>query len=385
MSNILIVTSKCFEDANANGICARDIKKALTELGNNVFLLGYTNIEKYIPNNKNEYCFFKKKQKKNKSFFRRIKRLIKPYYNIDLVNEYYKYAQNIIEKYNIDAVVSIYFPLEAEILLTKLNNVKTIAYEVDSATDVVLNLGRLDKYYRKAYIRFKNYLFSKIDKVMIIKAHEKHIFDKYNVDKNKIVICDLPIINNIQQTKKKVNNKETLDFFYTGLLEKEIYAPKEMLDFFAYNKDKKNWTLHFYSRGSCEEDIAKAAKNDNRIIQHGYVTVEELEEAKKNADIYLSIEYKNKPNSLPSKTFKYMNDGKPIVHFCNKDSFMSKEYIIKYPLGISVFDIEKDNNKVLKFIEDNYNKYISIEDVIKIFESNTAEYNAKLISSIINE
>ena len=70
-------------------------------------------------------------------------------------------------------------------------------------------------------------------------------------------------------------------------------------------------------------------KNDSRIMVHGYVSTEELDKAIKNADVFLSIDSKFKPNSIPSKVFRFFDSNMPIIHFSHEKNIFVEEYMEK--------------------------------------------------------
>lgn len=83
------------------------------------------------------------------------------------------------------------------------------------------------------------------------------------------------------------------------------------LDNFHY----RNFQLHLYGRGHCPE-LTDYMEADNRIFYKGFVEEDVLEEACRNADVFINprtVDYA--PNSLnfPSKILYYLSFKKPVI------------------------------------------------------------------------
>lgn len=391
MNKSLIITSECYGLSRADGICGMNLKKGFEKIKKEIFILGYSS-SNYANglqnNNNNEYCFFyyRKKSKKTNS----ISSLIKPIIDYELVENYIEYAEVVIKKENIDSIIAVYFPIETIIALSKIKekypNIKTIIYEVDSATDVAVYTSRLNRFRLIAYKKYLYRIYKTIDYIFVMEIHKKHFEESYHRYIKKVIYIDSPslMFTEFIETNRNVNKKNTIDFVYTGTLDIDYYSPKLILDFFNYNKDKTNWRLHFYSKGNAEEYIKKQSIIDSRIIQHGYVSKDKLMKELLNADYFISIEHEIKPNGLPSKLFSYFSLLKPVIHFGSSDSYISREYVNKYPLGIVCSNIncyEKTND----FISKNINSLAIYNRVIEIFYKNMPEYSAQIISNILEK
>jgi hypothetical protein len=391
MNNILILGSKCFYHPDASGVCCKNLQDYFERINVNVFVLGYsyeTNIDSI---KKNEHVFFYRKNNKKKIFFDSIKRCSKPNIDTKLVQVYYENACKIIDEENINCVVAIYFSLEAMEVLRLLKNkypkLITIAYEVDSAIDYLsYEGGRLKRQYTNAQIRYLKKIYKNIDYILLLNSHIKHhnkVFSKYQY-KTKVIGAPF-LIDEIEDCR---HNKKTIDFLYVGYLNKDNYSPQPIFDLFESNKDKINWRMHFISRGNCEDLIEEYSKKDNRIIQHGYIDFSEVKKMISLFDVMISIEYKDKPSSIPAKVFNYFSSCKPIIHFYGGGyDFFVKNYIETYPLGLAIKNDEIINSSTVinDFIDNSIKITLNYDSIKEKYIINTPQYSVDLILNILDE
>lgn len=394
MKRILVVSSKSYEKARADGLCGKNLKEGFHSDG--VFLLGYADINGsgLINRGNNEYEFFYHDNKKKESrAVKIIKRLIKPEIDYGLVEQFEKNIELIIESENIDTLVAVFFPLETAVAVSRIKkknpNIRAILYEVDSSTDVEYYLSRLDKYYISAYKCYMKSIYVCFDYVLVMNAHYSHVYECFeNILGNKLKKIDSPVLcfnEELEYDNRK--DRDTVNFFYTGFLNSDTYSPLPILNFFEFNSDKTDWCLHFYTRGNCEEMLKKASEKDNRIKVHGYVSKDELNRSLREADIFLSVSYDFKPNSIPSKVFEYFNSNRSVIHFCEKENIFTREYMNRYPRGYVVYTSEmiKNNDRTVDFINKSLNGELPVINAKMVFEMNTPEYSANLIKELLEK
>lgn len=389
MGKILVLTARCYEDAGANGICAYNVKQALYLKNKYTYILGYThNLESADNHNNknNDYCFYYEKKKKASS---RVKKLITPSIDLNLVNKYFEYSERIIKEKKIDTVICFYFPLEVltvgKLIKKKYSNIKVIDYEVDSSTDVSSYTSVFGPIYKQAYVRYLRKIYRIFDYVFVLKCHEDHVKKVYGKQLgNKMILIDTPML---KEVKAEINEDDLINFVYTGFLNKDYYSPKPFIELLKNNLDKKNWRLHVYSRGNGTISISEAERNDNRIINHEYVSQDKLTDIYNKANIFLSIDNVLKVKSIPSKFFEYIGVGKPVIHFAQKGSALAKDYVSKYELGLNVDanNVAMANKEINSFINNNYNKKVDYPTVKSIYFMNEPEYSAKRILGAVTK
>lgn len=394
MYRVLLLTSNCFENANANGLCALSLRDALNNINLETIIIGVSDFntrESFLKdtirisrvnvnNNSNS---------KWKEYIKSVKRLIKPICDHALVGEYVRYASKVIAEQKIDIVIALYYPIETLVAIKKLKtifpDVLFASYELDSATDGVHPGGKGDKYFDRAYVRWMNNLYSKIDKIFIMDSHRDHFVKVYRKWLAKTEIVDIPILKNAGNIINK-NNSDFIDFFYTGILDQNYRSPKRLLDCFCELTKRYNWRVHFYSRGNCEDMLRNSAMEHPGIRQHGYVSVEVLDIELASAAILLNIGNANS-NSLPSKLISYISLGKPIIHFSSQKDDICIKYLNQYPLSL-IIDCDDNLNDIKIKVTDFVNKHIfdrvRFEEIERIFYKNTPAYSAKKIVETVH-
>lgn len=390
MKNVLILTSRCFEDAYANGICAKEIRESLKKNNqiNKAFIVGYTSKKGHDEFCDSETFKFTYNSTKNNNRINTIKKIFKPYIRKELIEKYIEISKKIITSNDIDAVIAMFFPLETVIACAKLKklfpHLLTFSYQFDSATDVGVYSSKLSPLHIKAYERYLNKLYTNIDYIIGMESNRKDIQQRYSKYVNKISYVNSLALYDYKGSEK--GDDETIDFLYTGTLDKDNYSPKPFFDMFLQNQDKTNWRLHFFSRGNCEEYIKSMAEKDERIIQHGYIDNSVLNEYLRKADFLLSTDNILKPNCVPYKILNYFSFGKPIIHFTKINGFTVENYINKYPLAICI-DQEKmpiENNRILKFIDTCKGKTIDKDYIFLAFYKDTPDYSSDIIIQLMS-
>ena len=389
MSTYIVLTSKCYENARANGICGKKIQEALIKQGHRSILVGYTpnKLESELEVKEDCYKFHYAGGKHKSTKIDSIKRIFVPRYNKELVNGYVDICEDIISSNRVDAIVGIYFPIETLIamdILKKRYGIKTISYQVDSATDVAIYSDIMHRLHTYAYVMKAKSIYKNIDYVIAMTSNRLNMEKRYlSILGNKLLFVDSLALYEKHHPNKR-ENKKTIDFLYTGTLDKDYYSPKPFIEMFVNNSDRLNWRLHFYSRGNCDDMLKWAADNDDRIVLHGYVDQEMLDDAMKNADFFLSTDHLVKKNCVPYKILNYFSYGKPVIHFTKEAGFTVENYIDKYPLGLTVNQekILEENRRIREFVDNNIDNSCSVDEIYKLFHKDTAKYSAEIIEKL---
>lgn len=401
MKKILIVSSYCFEKATANGICSVSLRDALKKAGYDVHLLGMPHPG--LPaqsHEENEHMVILPEQSKSKKgkMLSRIKSVLGSMKVPEEKSRIEAYKSKIFEldrKNKFDAIVGMFFPFEnlsaAGLLKKKRRDIKYIIYELDSALDGVSKKANhgfaalAKKASDKAKRRWTKRQYEIADMVCIMKCHERHV-KKYYYKQfgEKIRFVDLPLLTD-KTLKNDVAVNETVNFLYTGELDRGYRTPAKLLEMFRKNIQETNWRIDFFSKGDCEEMLEECSRSDSRISRHGYVDSKTLDRSYAAADVLLSVG-NAVSNCMPSKVINYVSCGKPIVHICLQKDDVCAEYLRKYPLAfISEFGepVETAAERLNEFVRQSAKKRIRFDGILSVYPENSPTYSVNIIGEVL--
>lgn len=377
--NILILSSHCFSDCTANGICGINLYDAFKEMNLNTHILGFG--DSNSPEIGQHSLYPSEVKEHDNAFFQSVVTIVKPRMNKSIVDGYMQSAEKIIREYSIDMVVSMVFPLETLVAANKLKNkypsIFFIAFELDSATDFdgTSIASKLVYFFFRRWMRIT---YKNLDRVIIMRCHEKHVkkrFERFFL--NKFLYSDFPVL--VDKGMIVNNSDDICIVLYEGTLYSSFRSPLYLLQVFQ-RLNQVRLQLHFFSGGDCELMIESYCDGE-KIFQHGLVSQNRLLEWEKKANILVNIGNKNM-NSLPSKLITYMSLGKPIIHISNSDNDMCLKYLEKYPFSLIIKetdDVGESIRKIKNFINETKNEIIPYQRICQIYKENTPSYNAQLI------
>lgn len=399
MKNILVLTSGYCGKSTANGICTKTLVNEIEQNACSVHVISVdvdmiceTGTERvksiHIPR--------KAVKKKRKSKLRSIVRLLKNVllysytarYNKNMVKQIVKESEKLFEENSFDAIVCMYFPLEAiiagQILKKKYSDSQFIVFELDSVEDGIAGGGKFNSYMLNASRRIMKKLYESCDLIMILQCHETYWLKKFSKYKERMKVTDLPLLIPVVNQQEKEQIDSVVQFVYAGTLNDFYRSPKHMLDMFE-NIAGFDWSIDFYTKG-CEKELEDFAGIHKNVKLNGYVEQSVLDTKIETSDILLSIGNKVS-NSLPSKIITYMTFGKPIIHFCLQENDICKQYLSKYPLSLIIERNEKASysaQRVVDFVKAHLGNSVCFNELCKSFYKNLPSYSADIMLGCIN-
>lgn len=390
---VLIVSSYCFNNASANGICAQALREAFNDKNIETHLLGIGDAGVLL---RNEYVIPEMTKKgatisKIGAFKRLIKSFFIPIQDKQMIDSYYTIIKRLHKEHNFDVIVAMFFPLEIVTAVARLkkevNDFSFVIYELDSVADGIG--GDKKSIFKllssKSNVRWceKNYKLA--DVICVLKGHEEHakrVYGKAFGDKIKIV--DIPLLKDNFMLNAPAGS-DIVKFVYSGELN-SVYRPADrLLDVFDKKRSFENWHLHFFTKGNCESYLKGRAKFDDRIHCHGYVSQDVLRKHFETTDCLISIGNTHS-NSVPSKIINYISLGKPIIHFCLQDNDICETYLNKYPLALIIQkneSIEAASKQVVEFVQNTIGKTMEFDQVCKLFPMNLSSYSVDIVMESI--
>lgn len=343
MGNILLLCTDFFGTPAATGLCARALAKELESQGHHVGIVSVDSdevIRARFGGAKEISVPYKKPKPagtprniivKAWRFGKLLLHTFYPKYNKDIVKKTTNIVKELCRKNQIDAMVSVYFPLFTVLSGYKIKkhnrNIKFVVYELDSVADGIASGGKWHKLVEISYKRAMAQIYKLADRVIIMKSHETHWLKEHKAFSAKMQVSDIPVL--VAPDVTSVNRKDgEVHLLYSGALSSSYRSPEMLIEAFT-GIDCDGWRLDFYSKG-CDAELKAAEMRDGRICSHGYISKEELDAITMRADILVSIGNKVS-NSVPSKIITYMSYGKPIIHFSLQENDVCLEYLTKYP------------------------------------------------------
>ena len=300
---------------------------------------------------------------------------------------FYMKSKRLIEEQGITHIIAISFPgetmLAAKWLKRKYKEkIKIILYPLD-----ITICGRASSKGIERYLtgfggrRFFKSVCKDADSILVLENVYKLFCS--SIDKSyhqKFLSCGIPMIQNHADGILSKSNHDILHIVYAGSLLYELRNPIFLLDLFENQTDGYSLFFDFY--GTIDEKL-KVVMNKRyqkiTIIQHDWIDESELNDVLWKADFLLNIG-NTETHLIPSKLFKYMSMGKPIIHlaFCEEDPCLP--YLEKYGKSVVINPHKHNHNHI---ISDILKISTMTVDPEALFPTCTANYTARRIMQVI--
>lgn len=323
--------------ASGSGMCSVAISKELQKKGDNVYIL-----TRYATNKNNIKTYgYYDKIKKNRPLVQSIKRVLLypvwPFFSYSEFRLILSKADRIIEKRDINVIISVYNPIESilagYILKKRYPKLGYIPYFLDA-----LLAGPVPKFMPKWFkklnsIIFETLLLSNADVIVMMKAAESIYRKERKKIKyyDKIRFLDLPLYipcNITNRNQKRYFPISQKVFLFAGALPNNIRNPKYLLDLFM-KCNQRNYHLYIAGDGYYTELVKSYCDRTDNIHYLGVLDNDLIKDMYKEADYLINIG-NTLNNMVPSKIFEYMSQGKPIISTLKIDKDPSLDYLRQY-------------------------------------------------------
>lgn len=410
MKKILFLLDELPPTKSANGICVDKIMKELNKEGVKSSCIcwkapvGYSADVYLIPEKpwKEKVDRFSNGGLLSRTFFYflriiyKIKRVIMiPIWPVDsckTVTDFYNEAKKLIDKEDISVVVAVNYPGETLLAMKRLkkyygNKIKTVMYPLD-VSYVNPYCGRLERKLSAYFCpRFMKKCSTYADVLLVLENAQEMYETYYSENERKnFKICGIPLLKTLNVKDKSTSSPREIHCLYSGTLQRQVRDPElafTILDEVSKSIPSK---LYFDLYGQIDWE-SKCLYEEGHytfdFVEHGWVQEEQLELFLKNTDVLISLG--NMENHLiPSKLFKYMATGKPIIHFCLTENDPCISYLKKYGNAYIVdsSDFSKKNriDELKRFIND---RHFVDTDLRKIFPRCFPDYTAKILEEML--
>lgn len=316
----------------------------------------------------------------------KIKINIKQNGKLDFKEWGYRVLNYISKEINMDeysSVLTISFPFNILIvgfhIKQKYPLLKWLVYELDPyAYNKVLRFPKVAFFYR--YIK-ENRIFKAADEILLThelyREYSTNFFSKYRAKFKDIGIPLLHINNSTLISSKRC------DLIYSGSFYSKVRNPEFMFKVLSKVAELYDFTLHIYGPKACEIDEKYKAILGDKLIIHGRVSKQEINQAIERSSILINIG-NTVDNQLPSKVLEYIGTGKPIINFYSIDNDTSNSYLKLYPNSLLIKNDENETmykvSEIIQFMDDNKNKVVPEKTLYSIFKYFTRDEVIKRIN-----
>lgn len=409
MQKILFLLDELPPTKSANGICVSKVIKALRQDGYATSCVCWKAEDKYsteihlIPEKP-----WKLKVDKYSSggivsrvWFQvlrvayKVKRIfLLPIWPVDsckTVNDFYKTASNLIDQEDISLVVAVNYPGETLLAMKRLKKhykekIKTVMYPLD-VSYVNPYCNGIEHAVSSLFCpRFMKSCSKYADAVLELE-NAQELFNRIykKKEQSKFILCGIPLLEPVDKTEKKRDSDE-IHFVYSGTLQRNVRDPEMAFSILhrIANMSDKRIILDLYGQIDSQSwALYKNGNYDFGLVNHGWIQESELSSCLQEADVLINLG-NMESHLIPSKLFKYMAMGKPIMHFCLTEKDPCISYLKQYGNARIIYLTDLQDATVLKdlvqFSEEG--KEIDI-DLKTVFPRCFPEYTAELLENLI--
>lgn len=411
MSKYLFLLDELPPTQSANGICAEKVMSCLRQSGD-VFCVSWDDFEKVkekpfhctiIP--KKPWTRFVLSMKGKQGPYYRwlfltariiywIKRmLLLPVWPVDSVScalRFFSSARKLIKENDITHVIAVSYPGETLLAMCMLkwkfgSKIKTVMYPLDvslkganhgSAVEKKLScvLGR----------RFMRFCARRADQLLVLE-NAMYLYDRGfpESERKNFSCCGIPLLENIDWTQYEsgsVSKENEIHFVFGGNLLYDLRNPTDLLDLIERASWPEDKDIYFDLYGKADSQIQQLWKGRYKrlqIVEHGWVNESILNVALLSANVLISVGNIEK-SLIPSKLFKYMSTGNPIVHLYIVDDDPCLPYLKKYG---NAFLFKSGHDKPQRMVEYVMNCKPKKMEITSMFPSCVPQYTANMIRS----
>ncbi len=405
--NVLIALGSITPNDDANTNIAKLIASEMKK-GNNVALLGTAfqkAPEKEVIDGVTYHRILRLEKEKNKKLWQvwsslsgkgeRIKFIAKhPFYFFKITfnhirarftdvreDAYIKKLKELEKTEKIDRVIVITSPFYIATAAQKaIKNAEVVWHQLDpnQSNITAIYKGKTDLLEKeKSLYEFVKYA------VVPRLVYEENMQNELSVYKDKMIPAEFPNVRRLSSSAVSDDvsfDENKINLVFVGVFYEDIRNPVPLFEIVSKTKNE-NIVLNIVG-GGCEEIVEEwASEYPNKIIRHGYHSLEAALNAMQNADILINVDNTAK-NMLPSKVNDYISTGKPIVNFHPFEDSKTVEYFEKYPLHHNVYMQNVSAQEVElfeRFCVENKGKSIEFNEIISNYKESTPEYVSAML------
>lgn len=300
-------------------------------------------------------------------------------------------VEELLNKKSYDAVIAVVNPVETAEALHSLKNVFPkvifILYEIDPASNrYKYPENCFQKWWQQKTTKWEQKIYRGFDRIIHMQGHRPH-FERecYSEFQEKFSFLDIPSFTADKKFCENIQFHAPVLMLYGGAFYPKLRNPTTMFEVLSALSAQMPFEFFIYTDSRMKETVGKFA------AEHAFVHCENLLPEKGfiqkifGADVLISLGNKQS-DFLPSKIFRYMATGKPIIHFYFDETDSCIAYFKKYKrtLLVNLQDTKENNvGKILAFLSQCPSMRLGKEEIISALEVNTPAYTAKKIKEFV--
>ena len=302
------------------------------------------------------------------------------YENLDKaqIAEFKKYLRALVEKETLEIVVSVAGCYEMAIaaqIVSEEKRIPYILYQVDPFTDNIMFSSRSAE--KRIEIEKRLYRCSrKVFTTEIILSKMRERMRKEELSNTEVM--EFPGVSVDFSKGDKRQTCDGIDCVFAGRIYRGVRNPTYTIKMFQELPQNIRLKLYGVTAKELRDDFSIETLPNN-VICYGLVSVEEAENAMKNADVLVNIG-NIMLNQVPSKLFSYISTGKPLLNICANHECSSKPYLEKYPYALSIDEAQSCDDvtvkEVMSFLTENAGKTCDLHEIEVLYEKCTPVYAA---------
>ena len=305
-----------------------------------------------------------------------------PMRSMKMVGDYEKAIRGLLRQGGFAGVLAICYPGECVEACAKLRGefpgISFVAYFLD---EVAVGMYRKGKLVRgissRAAVNFEKRAIDQFDGALFLAASKKLVEKNHHDRLNKVAFVDVPFMRTDKVTFHNFSVAERpLSILYAGTLGNPDRNPLLFIEALRSLREAGRIRLRFAG------DSAGLLDGVDGVDDLGILSPGACDALMAKTDVLLSIGNRD-PNLIPSKLFKYISLGKPIIHLKRGEGDSCLPYLEKYPLSCIVNDSDAHTSMLVReFLEGLPGKEGLIIPLKDLYPMAYPEYTVAAIETI---
>lgn len=270
-----------------------------------------------------------------------------PLRSMKMIRDYENVIRGLLREGGFSGVLAICYPGECVEASARLRrefpDIFFVAYFLD---EVAVGMYRKSKLVREisshAAIDFEKRAIELFDGALFLAASTKLVERNHPSQLAKVRFVDVPFMKTDRVTYRCSHDSvHPLSILYAGTLANPDRNPLAFIGAMEALRESQQIKLCFAG------DSAGLLNGVEGVDDFGILSPEACDALMFKSDVLLSIGNRD-PNLIPSKLFKYISLGKPVIHLRRGEEDSCLPYLEKYPLSCVVDDSDTDLAKTVK-------------------------------------